>query len=261
METPIDRAAAAMQAAPEDDALRLRFFERIADAELFLLLAAEADGDLATPQVFPLDGAEVVLAFDREDRLAGFAGGPAPYAALSGRALVGRLAGAGTSLGLNFGVALSEMLIPAEDVDWLADVLSHRPGRAEERPQEFHAPHDIPEVVVAALSGKLAAATGMAEAACLAGVRYGSGRTGHMLAFLGAREGAEEGLAQAVAEALTFSGIEAGELDVAFLAPGDRAAAALSRVAIRFDLASPSAEAPAPRMAPGSDPDRPPRLR
>ena len=37
-ETPLDAAHAAMEAAPEDDAARLRFYERLADSELFLLL-------------------------------------------------------------------------------------------------------------------------------------------------------------------------------------------------------------------------------
>ena len=36
-ETVIDRAFAAMQAAPEDEAAHLAFYERVADAELYLL--------------------------------------------------------------------------------------------------------------------------------------------------------------------------------------------------------------------------------
>ncbi len=36
-QTPLDRAHAAMEAMPQDDAARLRFFERLADVELFLL--------------------------------------------------------------------------------------------------------------------------------------------------------------------------------------------------------------------------------
>jgi len=39
-ETPLDTAHAAMMAAPENDAARLRFYERMADAELYLLLEA-----------------------------------------------------------------------------------------------------------------------------------------------------------------------------------------------------------------------------
>jgi hypothetical protein len=48
-------------------------------------------------------------------------------------------------------------------------------------------------------------------------VAYADGREGHLLAFAGAVPGAEQGLAGIVGEALTFSGVAAGEIDVAFL--------------------------------------------
>ena len=38
VETPLDRAHAKMQSASDQDAARLGFYERLADAELFLLL-------------------------------------------------------------------------------------------------------------------------------------------------------------------------------------------------------------------------------
>ena len=86
--TPLDRAYAAMQAAPDDEAQRLRFFERVADSELFLLLRKEPDGNDILPEVFAPEGGEVVLAFDTEDRFVDFIGRPSPYVALSGRSLV-----------------------------------------------------------------------------------------------------------------------------------------------------------------------------
>ena len=49
-ETPIDQAHARMTSAPEDDALRLAFFERLADGELFLLLEGEPVGDNVSPR-------------------------------------------------------------------------------------------------------------------------------------------------------------------------------------------------------------------
>ncbi|MEO1789403.1 MAG: SseB family protein, partial [Pseudomonadota bacterium] len=48
-DTPLDIAHVAMEAAPEDDAARLRFYERLVDAELVLLLAEDADGERVTP--------------------------------------------------------------------------------------------------------------------------------------------------------------------------------------------------------------------
>ena len=98
--TPLDRAYAEMQAATEDEAKRLRFFERVADSELFLLLSKEPDGNDISPKVFAPEGGEVVLAFDREDRLVGFSGKPSPYVALSGRSLFHMLCEKGLGLGL-----------------------------------------------------------------------------------------------------------------------------------------------------------------
>lgn len=257
-ETPLDRAHAAMEAAPEDDAARLRFFERLADAELLVMLVAEADGDTIDPETFEIEGGPVILAFDREDRLAEFAGRIVPYAALSGRALAGMLAGQGLGLGLNLGVAPSSILLPAGAMTWLVETLANRPAEVTERPVELERPGSLPEVLLSALDAKLPAGEGLASHAYLAGATYEGGRRGHVLAFVDALEGAEGNLAQAVGEALIFSGLDAGELDVCFLSSSDPLADRLARVALRFDIPQPADSRPA---APGTDPDRPPRLR
>lgn len=259
--TPLDAAFAATDAHPEDDAARLRLYQQIADAELFLLLTEEASGETLAPRVFPLEDGPVVLAFDSEDRLAAFTEGPAPYAALPGRIIAGQLAGQGIGLGLNLGVAPSSTILPPAAMDWLATTLASTPEETSAKPRTLHAPRALPETLVAALTAKLAHAGGLASAALLAAVDYADDRRGHMLAFLDARPGAESALARAVAEALTFSGVEAGELDVTFLAASDPAALALSRVARRFDLPEPVKTEPAAPAAPGMEPDRPPRLR
>ncbi|WP_126974799.1 SseB family protein [Frigidibacter oleivorans] len=262
--TVLDLAHAAMEAAPEDDAARLRFYERVADAELFLLLADEAEGDRIAPRLFPLEDGPFVLAFDREERLAEFADGPAPYAALPGRVVVRMLAEQSIGLGLNLGVAPSEILLPPEALVWLAQTLAAEPGAAEALPQTFLAPGRLPQPLLAALQAKLAMMGGLAAAALLAGVAYADGRQGHMLAFIGAAPAAEPALAKAVAEALTFSGIEAGELDVTFLSADSAAARAMARVALRLDLPQPEQPAepaaPGPK-GPGMDPTKPPILR
>jgi hypothetical protein len=255
--TPLDLAHMAMEDAPEDDAARLRFYERLAAGELLVL--TDGDGDDAVPQVFALSDGPFVMAFDREDRLAAFADAPAPYAALPGRALVRRLAGQGVGIGVNLGVAPSSFLMAAGAVDWLADVLPGDPSQVSARPDEFAPPAGLPETLIAALDRRFAAAAGLAARAGVAAVVYDDGRRGHIAAFLDARAGAEAALAGAVAEALAFSGLDAGEIDVAFLRSGDAAAAAFARVALMFELPQPEARPePAP---PGTDPDRPPRLR
>ena len=257
-DTPLDRAVRAMAAAPEDDAARLRFHERLADAELFLLLAEEADGDHIAPQIFDTEEGRFLAAFDREDRLSAFAGGIAPYAALPGRGLAAMLAGQGIGLVLNPGTD-SETLVSAEALDWLVSALAPRPDRTEARPRALHPPASLPAALVSALDAKLALLAGRAEAAWLAEAEHATGHRTPLLVFVAAAPDSEPALAQAVAEALRFSGLDEATLDVAFLAAGDPLTGALARVGLRYDLPQPPA--PAVRRPPGSDPDAPPILR
>ena len=120
--TPLDTDHAAMEAAPEDNARQLRFYQRLAESELYLLLTDEPQGDDISPEIFDVADGRFVLAFDRADRLAQFAGRAVPYVALPGRVLAQMLAGQGVGLGLNLDVAPSAMLIPAEAVAWLNQI-------------------------------------------------------------------------------------------------------------------------------------------
>ena len=260
-QTPIDAAHAVMEAAPQDDAARLRFYERVADSELFLLLTGEPEDDQIEPELFELQDQKFVLAFDLEERLAGFVGRPAPYAGLSGRALARMLAGQGVGLGLNLEVAPSSILLPADAMVWLVDVLEQGPQQGEANPESLAPPVGLPEVLLTSLDAKLAAAAGLARSAYLAQVTYEGGAKGHLLGVTGAVAGAEAALAQAINEALVFSGLEAGALDVTFIADSDPLAAELARVGLRFDLPEPEKPAEVERIAPGSDPEKPPILR
>ena len=255
----LDQAYAAMQAG--DEAAGLRFYRLLADATLFLLLEREAEGSRIDPRVFDLAEGPVLLAFDSEDRLAVMGDGPLPYAALPGRLIAQQMLGQGLSLGLNFGSgAASEVLLPPEALRWLCEMLEAKPLEVEATPAQFYAPQGLPEALSDALRFTLGGAAGLARAALLAGVRYSDGRLGHMLAVIDALPAAEEALARALGEALVFSGLEAGELDVTFLASGDAAVAELARVAVVFEVPERVAEAKAERAAPGMG-DQPPRLR
>jgi hypothetical protein len=259
--TPLDTAHEAMEAAPEDGGARLAFYDRLAGSELIVLLEAEPEGDTIRPRLFPVEGQNFVLVFDREDRLTAFAEGAAPYAALSGRALAGMLAGQRIGMAVNPDVAPSSILIDADAVAWLAETLSQSPDEVEETPEEFTAPVGLPERLLTALDARLAAAEGLARMAYLVGVTYAGGRRGHLLAFVAPLPGAEPSLARAVADALTFSGIEAGSLDVGFFRTSDPVAASLARVGLRFDLPEAPALDQMPGAAPGMDKSRPPKLR
>ncbi|WP_170466585.1 SseB family protein [Ruegeria arenilitoris] len=258
--TALDNAHGAMTADPQDDAARLRFFERLADSELFLLLTEEAKDESISPELFDVADGRFVLAFDREDRLARFAERPVPYVALSGRVLSAMLAGQGIGLGLNLEVAPSSMLIPAEALGWLAETLQHGPEEVQQQLEEFLPPAGLPDDLLTALDAKLATAVGLAEAAYLVGTKSKGGGAGHMLGFIGAVEGAEPALAKAASEALTFSGIEAGAMDVGFFRAHDQVAASLARVGLRFDLPQPEARV-VTQTIPGSDPEKPPILK
>lgn len=253
--TPLDQAHAEME---QSETARLKFYERLADAELFLLLDEEPQGDRITPRLFPVEDINLVLAFDREERLAEFAG-EAPYAALSGRVLAGMLAGQSLGLGLNLEVAPSAIILPAEAMVWLYETLGAAPDDFEGQPIELRAPSGLPESLITGLDTKLALAAGRARCAYLAAVTYEGGAQSHILAFIDPLPGAETALAQAVNEALVFSGIDAGMLDVAFFKSSEVISGQLAKAGLRFDLPEPPR--PDAPSAPGLDPQRPPKLR
>ena len=257
-ETPLDKAHGAMEAAPDDPRLRLSFFDHLASAELFLLLEAQAEGDQISPRLFVVEDGQVALVFDTEDRLSDLAGS-AHYAVMTGRQLGVFLKGQGIGLGLNLGVAPSSFLLDPEGVNWFADMVSEQTEELQRRPREVLPPTKLPEHLISALDAKLAACVGMASGAFLSEVIYENGTHSHLLGFVDAEAGAEIALSSAMREALAFSGIEAGILDIAFFRATDPIVAKLSTVALRFDLPKPDREnAP---IAPGTDPNRPPRLR
>ncbi|SMX44871.1 SseB family protein [Octadecabacter ascidiaceicola] len=258
--TEIDRAHAAMVADEADDIARLRFYERLAESELFMLLEGEAEGDQISPAMFEVEGQEFVLIFDREERMVDFYGKDiAPYAALSGRGMAQMLTGQRIGMALNMGVAPSAMLVPADAVDWLAQTLGNDPEEVDGQITELTAPKGLPEVLLEALDRKLATAAGLAVEAYLCGVTYDGGGRGHMLAFVGTVEGAEGALTAAVNEALVFSGIDAGMLDVAHLEGDDPVSERVAKVGLRFDLPSPQMPSQ-PGANPGMDPNKPPKL-
>lgn len=259
--TPLDDAHAAMEAPGAGDAARLRFFDRLADAEVFMLLEEEAKGDQITPMLFPVEGQDFVLIFDLEERLSRFAGEAAAYGAMSGRAALGVLAEAGVGVGLNLDVAPSAMLLPADAVAWLAGTLAEAPEEAQGQITAVAPPQGLPDVLIEALAAKLGSAAGLASRAYLAQVTYETGMRGHLLAFLGTRPGAEAALAQAAREALVFSGIEAGALDVAFFGEGSATAAQMMAQGLGFELPEMSVVEPQDRPGPGMDPEKPPILR
>ena len=252
------------------DAEGMAFYRALADAELFVLLEAEAEGEVMTPRVFDLEGGPVLLAFDSEDRMAGFSDRVLPYAALPGRVVAGQMVGHGPafenrlSLGLNLGSgAASEVILPPEALDWLVAMLDQAPPEALELRVAAFEPPSVPGAVLGALAGSL---TGVARA-YVVGVRYDGGRRGQMLVLTGVAAAEEGKVLRAVTEALAFSGLDASALDTVFRAEGDAVLARLAGVALVLEgkaepLAEPVVEPVVePPVGPGMDPGRPPLLK
>lgn len=259
-DTPLDTAHAAMMAAPDDDTARLRFYERMADVELFLLLEAEPVGDQINPKVLETKGAQYLLAFDRAQRLAQYAGDAAAYVALSGRNVAAMLEGQPLGIALNMDVAPSAILLPDTAVAWLRETLTNAAAQVEAKIESVLPPKGLPEQLITAIDEKLATATGMAANAWLVGVAYEGGGRGHLLAFIDAIPRAQDALVRAASEALTFSGIEAGAMDVGFFNHADPTVTKLMKVGLRFDLPQMESLQNTPRMH-APDAKNPPKLK
>lgn len=261
MQTPLDLAHAAMEQAPDDAPASLRFYERFADGELFLMLEEEASDETVNPVIFETSDGAFALVFDHQDRLAEFVSDPTSFVAMSGRRIAKLLAGRDIGIGLNLSVAPSSMLLPPNAVDWLHTALGAQSEQTEATPKEFHPPKGLPESLITSLDTKLANMSGVAAGAYLVGVTYQDGQLGHMMALIGVSEAAQDGVAEAIAEALQFSGIEAGQLDVTFLTGTEPFIDSLQNVGLGFEIPElilPKAPQP---LAPGMDPKKPPKLR
>lgn len=255
-ETQLDAAFRAQGTG--DPAAERRFHERVLDAELFLALVTEPerDDERLAPLIFDLEEGRFALAFDRDDRLAEFLEGPAPYAAMPGRRLVAALAGQGIGLGLNLG-APSAVLLPGDAIDWLAALAEAVPVALEARLGRLGPPSLAPPDLIAALGAKLAAMAEVIDEALLAGAEA-EGRPVLLLALAGVPSAAQAGVAAAVAETVRFSG-EGAAVDVSFI-EAEGTLAAIRPVALRFELPRHQPPAPKPKP-PGMDPSRPPILR
>jgi len=277
--TPLDQVHAGMMDNPDDDALRLKFYRRLADTTLFLLLEREpeAEGAPLDPEILEIDNKDTAnidryaLVFDTEERLASFATGykndALPYAALPGRVIAQSLAGQGVGLAVNLDVAVSSILLPAQALDWLSDTLAARPEPGEGTLIAIAPPVGLPDGLIEGLEEKLVSAAGLASHAVFVKGTYSDERDGWLLAFVDAQPGAEPALARATHEALIFSGTDLAAVDVAFFASNDPICEHLDHVGLRYEFPDPDAGEhdedgfEETHAGPGTDPDSPPILK
>jgi hypothetical protein len=260
--TILDQAHAVMQEKPDDEAARLKFYERLISSQLYMALEEEPEGDTLKPLFIPLEEVTYALVFDTQARMGEFTKEPTAYAAMSGRKIVEMFAGQGIGLAFNMAVAPSAILIPAEAVDWLSGMLGQNVDRQEARPVALHPPVNMSERLVGAIDAKLAAMIGMAKRAYLGEMEYDNRPRTPVLAFVDAPEDAQPQMAAAIGEAVSFTGDKDAAVDVVFLTSSDSVLEQFDNVTLRLDLPQfPEAKEPEPPKAPGSDPEKPPILK
>jgi len=242
------------------DEANLGFYARLLESEMFMILEDEVGEDAARPLVLDTSDCAVALIFDTEERLAEFAGEPVPYLALSGRKMVAMLAEKDIGIGVNLG-SVSETVLPPDIINWLAKNLGSKDSIEQEKPVEISAPISVPEALIKALDQKLANMSGVVSAAYLVAVEYETGGKSHMLALVDVTPDAQNGVAEAMSEALLFSGIEAGRLDITFLLARDASVSRFAKVGLAFEIPELILPKASENPAPGMEPDRPPKLR
>lgn len=255
--TALDQAFLDLSRDPESTAFRLRYFERVMDAEVFLSLSEGSD-DAIVPVSTYIDGQEYVLAFDLEQRLADDAGGAADYFTVSGRGLVEMLVGQGAGILLNRGHE-TENPIPADTIEWLAQMSGVTPDVVDDTPEELLPPVGLDEGLILALDAKFSTMRGLADHAVLVLARYADDRKQPLVGVFGAFEDAQSDIARAVTEAAQFSGAALDAVDLVFLPTDHSIASRMASVGLKFQIPRP--EVQAVRPAPGSDPTKPPKLR
>ena len=252
MTTPLDQDHARMMSAPEDETLRRAYFARLAATDLLLLLDDPAK-ETIRPRTVTVEGEEVALAFDTALRLASFGGQSSDFVSLPGRDLAAMLAGASLGLGLNLGGEGAAMHLSSADLGWIAEQVP--PLETDDvATARIGPPARASETLLQTLDARLATMGGLARAAHLVSVEEGEGAARLLLVVEGTPPPFRAQVAGHVAEALRIAAIDL-PLDVSFGEPGAPILLAAIRHGFRFDLPTPDRP-----KAPGSDPDKPPRL-
>lgn len=261
-ETPLRSALAATTADPEDDAARLALFRALAVSELLLLLSEPPTAESLSPKVFGVEEGTVGLVFDAEERLADFAGGEADFIALPARVLAEMFLENDLAMGINLGQEAATIL-PVPALKWFVDFLEEGPQEHEVQLHVIRQLTGAPQQVLAAVIGQLGLMPGVATRAVFAEAEYTNGDRAPLVALDGVAERDRPALARAIDEAVGLSGVEGARVDVAFPEPDSELWGILDKVGRALDLteltatASPGDQKPA---APGSDPDKPPKL-
>ena len=238
----------------------MAYYHALLDQVLCVLLKDDPEhGDMAL-KVFETSQGTFAMGFDSETRLADFAGTSAYFAQMSARAVVQTLRDMGLGLGVNFDVAPSSTLLPADVVAWLAGQADAAPTEETAQIDEITALNALPHWCDALKSA--VEATDTAQEMWLATAHIGGAPC--MGVFYAALP---DQIAPSIAK-LTYDVVrfayqegDADHIQVVFLPHGDPLWLKLISVGHRIPLERPQEPAAPTSAGPGLDPSKPPILR
>jgi hypothetical protein len=251
---PLDRAHAAMAAAPEDEGPRRAYLGLLAGHELMVALKAEGAGGAVEPESVEVDGTTFVIAHDSEARLSAGRQGAIQHLAATGAEIARLLAPQGLGLIVNPGAPEVAFVLDPEGVRWLAAEAGAAPEAGAHSLGGFGPPSGVSAQTLVALDARLAEAGAVIRRAALAGAREADGGRAIVLALAGVPPEGEAALAERLGAFLRLAGGGDARVHILFL-PGEGAEfAAIAAAGLVFEPPAPARPAPPGLTAP-------PRLR
>lgn len=240
-ETRLDAAWKASAQAPDDDAAAARFMDVLLAEPLFCPIWEDEDGeepeDLA-PKMVEINGADTMLLFDSEERLAAYVDEPTAFVALPGRAFFQLVAGQDVQFAINLDVAPSSTILGVEAVRALAELAVAGEAEIEhEGAVQIAPPVGAPEQMIGVLANRIAAAGALVADAWLVAMAAEDEAVSRFAVGLSPAEGAsEEALAALGGELAQLGGsfLDGGVLDVAVLTADSGLLALMRRHGLRL---------------------------
>ncbi|MBM3611998.1 MAG: hypothetical protein FJX19_03380 [Alphaproteobacteria bacterium] len=251
---PLDRAHAAMVAAPEDEAARRAYLALLVGHEFLVALKDEGAGATVEPECVELDGTTFVIAHDGDARLTAGRKGAVARLAATGAEIARLIAPQVLGLIVNPGAPEVAFVLDPDGVRWLAAEAGTRPEANAHRLGDFGRPSGVSAQTLAALDARLAGAGGLVRRAALAGARDAEGAPTLVLALAGVPVDAEAALAEGLGALMRLAGAGGARADILFLPEEGPEFAAIAAAGLVF-------EPPAPTAPPPPGTAGPPRLR
>lgn len=229
----------------------------VARTEFHLLLLADSDGTSAEPFLLDVNNGKAAVVFDKLDLMAGFQDGVSNFISASGRDLAVMLHKENLLLTINPGCEDTSFILEQNTLEWMSAQTNLAPKTIEFSVKDIGPARDADIALVTALDEILPNMQGLAERLVVAGLTEDAEK-GMVIFFLNTQPGAEDTLTQLIHEMVTFSAGNIPDLNVGFVRNEDPLVNRLKEIGLHMQL--PKLPVPTPRPAPGSDPDKPPKL-